>query len=135
MGRRTQANAVDRQRGEFKDYRQPLPVLTVPQVQWSACCPDEAACADLEDLLWHVRVDGIGKKTSQGFGRILEVTVGRAARDESVWGAGGDLRRAIPLAEAGDGRFALRLMPLRPPYWLGPFTLCAAEGRRTADVV
>lgn len=85
--------------GHYKNYRMPLVVFLVPRLEWWLV-GDQAA---VEALL--TRVTHLGKKRSQGFGRVARWEVGRTDEDYSN-------ARPIPTPDGDD------MATIRPPYWL-----------------
>ncbi|MBW2084456.1 MAG: hypothetical protein JRI54_00270 [Deltaproteobacteria bacterium] len=85
--------------GQYKNYRMPLVTYLMPKLEWYAVGEKNK----IEILLKYVT--HIGKKRSQGFGRVVRWTVGEWPEDLSYL-------RAIP-DENGDVE-----MGIRSPYWL-----------------
>lgn len=90
---------VDVGRGNYKNYRMPLTIFLVPELTWYVVGDLEA----IKDLV--CRITSIGKKRSQGYGKVREWTVEAADEDLSNL-------RAIPDPD-GDAIYGVR-----PPYWL-----------------
>lgn len=89
---------VDVGAGPFKGYRMPLTVFLVPELVWYVVGDGE----EIRRLLG--AVTAIGKKPSQGYGRVREWIVEPWPEDLS------DLR---PIPDpGGDG-----IWGVRPPYW------------------
>jgi CRISPR type IV-associated protein Csf3 len=116
--------------GRFRSYHMPVPTFSVGRMEWFAVGDGE----EVRRLL--AGVTHVGKKTSQGFGRIREWQVEEAAEDWSVW-KDGRLTRAVPTGSpelAGATLYDLRLCGFRPPYWLPQHqTACAVQARREAQ--
>ncbi len=91
--------SVDAKSGHYKNYRMPMVKILVPKLTWYAVGNREK----MYSLV--MQVTGIGKKRSQGFGRIASWSVEECDEDLSHL-------RAIPDPD-GD-----LLMGIRPPYWL-----------------
>ncbi len=94
-GRRGSVNVKSAQ---YKNYRIPLNYILIPKIEWYAVGDK----AEIEILLQYIT--HIGKKPSQGFGRVREWTVEEWPEDLS-W------LRPIPDPNGDD--FAA----IRPPYW------------------
>jgi len=90
---------VDVKSGRYKNYRMPLVTYLVPKLEWYVV----GKPIDVEVLLSYIT--HIGKKRSQGFGRVAKWTVEKWPEDLSHL-------RAIPDPN-GDMD-----MGIRPPYWL-----------------
>lgn len=90
---------VDVKSGYYKNYRMPIVTYLVPKLEWYAV-GELKEVALLVDEITH-----IGKKRSQGFGRVASWAVEEWTEDLSHL-------RAIPDPE-GDME-----MGIRPPYWL-----------------
>jgi hypothetical protein len=97
------ANRVVIEKGRYRSYHMPVFYRAAPWVEWFGVGDIEAIEALLRDV-W-----AIGKKTSQGWGRIIRWEVVPWMEDWSVW-AGVKLMRAIPEVSGA-------LWGLRPPYW------------------
>lgn len=91
--------------GRYKAYHMPVFYRHALSVSWY-CVGDTTAVRGLLSNITHV-----GKKTSQGWGRIIKWEVKRVDYDWSVYGGDGELMRSVP---AADGI----LYGFRPPYWL-----------------
>ena len=90
---------VDVKSGHYKNYRMPLVTYLIPKLEWYAI-------GDLKQVEALVNeITHIGKKRSQGFGRVQRWTVEEWPEDLSFL-------RAIPDPN-GDME-----MGIRPPYWL-----------------
>ena len=88
----------------YKAYRMPLNIILTPEVVWYAVGDWEAVKALLEEI------PSLGKKTSQGFGQVIQWSVEDIEQDWSVW-RDGALMRNLPDPE-GDSEWGIR-----PPYW------------------
>lgn len=90
---------VDVKSGYYKNYRMPIVTYLVPKLEWYAV-------GELKEVVLLVdEITHIGKKRSQGFGRVQRWTVEEWPEDLSFL-------RAIPDPN-GDME-----MGIRPPYWL-----------------
>lgn len=90
---------VDAKSGYYKNYRMPIVTYLVPKLEWYAV-------GELKEVVLLVdEITHIGKKRSQGFGRVQRWTVEEWPEDLSFL-------RAIPDPN-GDME-----MGIRPPYWL-----------------
>jgi CRISPR type IV-associated protein Csf3 len=97
QGRRGKVNVGAAQ---YKNYRMPLTIFLVPELTWYVVGDEDK----LTPLLW--QITSIGKKRSQGYGKIREWEIEDADEDLSHL-------RAIP-DPGGDAIYGVR-----PPYWLG----------------
>lgn len=96
QGRRGKVNVGA---AKYKNYRMPLTIFLVPALTWYAV----GDMAEVKDLI--SRVTSIGKKRSQGYGKVRNWMVQETEEDLSHL-------RAIPNPE-GDVIYGVR-----PPYWL-----------------
>lgn len=97
--------------GAYKAYHQPVFYRSALWVRWY-CVGDRAEIMRLLSTCTH-----IGKKSVQGWGRVLRWEIEPIAEDWSIW-KDGKLMRGIPAFEkpAGyDGNIAL--YGVRPSYW------------------
>jgi len=99
-------------KGRYKSYHMPTFYRHALSVSWYVVGDKP----EIESLLAHIT--HIGKKTSQGNGRIIRWQVEACPHDWSIYGEGG-LMRAIP-DEGGI------LYGIRPPYWLRENQIVAA---------
>jgi CRISPR type IV-associated protein Csf3 len=99
------------EKGEYKAYHMPVHYYAAAGVEWF-CIGDRAEIARLLATCTH-----IGKKASQGWGRVAGWQVEPWAEDWTVR-RDGLLTRAVPIQDALPGE-AGRLMfyGLRPPYY------------------
>jgi CRISPR type IV-associated protein Csf3 len=96
---------IDIASAEYKSYHMPIYYRHALQVHWYAVGHAES----IRSLL---RFSGhLGKKTSQGWGSVLDWRVEPWPDDWSLRGASGELMRAIPSNEGV-------LTGFRPSYWL-----------------
>lgn len=93
------------QKGRYKAYNMPVQYRHALWVRWYATGDAEAVRALLSD------VTHIGKKTAQGFGRVISWTVEPWPEQWWLYDGHGRLMRAIP-DPAGV------LYGIRPSYWL-----------------
>lgn len=101
------------EQGRYKAYHVPVFYRAALWIEWY-CVGDRV---DVEALL--STVTHVGKKASQGWGRVWRWEVAETGADWSVW-RNNRLMRGIPAPEATiPGRtFNLTWHGLRPPYWL-----------------
>lgn len=105
--------------GRYRAHWTPLPVVEARALRWRCAGDPEAVQALLEGCHW------LGKKRSQGWGRIIGWTVqdvGPMDLDVSArlhFGADGRPVRPIPIREADMWAVPARPYPqgYRPPYW------------------
>lgn len=95
---------VDVKSSHYKAYRMPLNIILTPDVVWYAVGDQ----GEIESLL--EEIPALGKKTSQGFGQVLEWTVDEIEEDWSLW-KDGQLMRNLPDPD-GDSEWGVR-----SPYW------------------
>lgn len=95
---------VDIGAGAYKSHHMPIFYRHALHVDWYVMGIE----SELAELLIHCT--HLGKKTSQGWGRVAQWEINRQTEDWSVLGPGGRLMRAIP-AERGV------LTGFRPSYW------------------
>lgn len=95
QGRRGKVNIGSAQ---YKNYRMPITVFLIPELSWYLVGDLEEVKALLEDIT------AIGKKTSQGYGKIRKWVVEPWLEDLSHL-------RAMPDPEGDD------IWGIRPPYW------------------
>lgn len=109
--RRTKADSVDSTLGQYKGYHQRVVIRSTKTLIWYV----RGDKRRIQDLL--ATCVGIGKKTSQGYGSILDWSVNVAAEDNSVFCAN-ILMRAVPMtfcAQPNNAYSATR--GVRPSYW------------------
>lgn len=90
--------AIETKSGRFKNYRMPLNIILVPEINWYVRGDKE----EIERLLQKVKY--IGKKASQGLGAVKEWIIEEIDEDLS-W------LRPIPDPNGDD------YSAIRPPYW------------------
>lgn len=123
---------VELGKGPYKAYHQPLPLIVTAALTWHIC----GDLVRVRELLTDAPY--IGKKRSQGYGRVSQWTVTPEADDRSVWD-GNALQRPIPselLVAAGVfGDFDTGYYAYRPPYHdARNQALCAMRGTRDAQI-
>lgn len=98
---------IDTSSGLHKNYRIPLPIVLVDRVEWYAFGNRREVAKLLRMVEW------IGKKRSQGYGRVAQWIVEPWPHDWSLYGPDGEPTRAIPAQEnrADDWQ------GIRPPHW------------------
>lgn len=95
--------------GRYRLYHMPVFYIAALYVDWYAVGELDAVDGLLSDV-W-----AIGKKTSQGWGRVWRWQVEEWAEDWSVQ-QGGEWMRAVPIMGSFDvGN--IQLYGFRPPYW------------------
>jgi CRISPR type IV-associated protein Csf3 len=101
--------------GEFKSYNAALPYNPVDRLQFFF----EGDADRVMDLL-NRHISGIGKKRSQGFGKIRELSVADVSDHvaSAVWNAGRTLR-SLPASFLTETPTGIRVerRTVRPPYW------------------
>lgn len=100
------------EKGRYKAYHMPVFYRAALWVEWY-CVGDEAEIEHLLSTVTHV-----GKKASQGWGRVTRWEVESIADDWSVVRAG-RLMRGIPIddAQALNVEYARVYYGIRPSYW------------------
>lgn len=106
--------------GEFKSFRLPLRTRLIDRVVWFCAVADGRGVKEVRRLLRSV--SHLGKKTSQGYGRVAEWIVEDVDRDLSWYApsdAGMVLMRPMPAsAVAGDVIGGRKWFGgVVPPYW------------------
>jgi hypothetical protein len=100
--------------GRFRAYDMPLVIHAAPEVVFHVFGNGE----EMERLL--AAATYIGKKRSQGYGRVRQVLIELCAEDWSCWREGKPTR-ALPVDEVGQFQLdALAYTGYRPPYWWPP---------------
>lgn len=104
---------VNTSSGTYKGYRVPVYYRSAMWVEWY-CVGDKERIEYLLSTVTH-----IGKKSAQGWGRVIAWEVEQIDEDYSIW-RDGQLMRGIPVyhwpRELGAPRKAS--YGVRPPYWL-----------------
>jgi CRISPR type IV-associated protein Csf3 len=98
------------EKGPYKAYHMPIFYRAALWVEWY-CVGDKAAIEYLLSTVTH-----IGKKTSQGWGRVIRWEIESWPEDWSVW-RGDRLMRGIPVEDVGGKPFRLLYYGIRPSYW------------------
>lgn len=100
------------EQGQYKAYHMPIFYRVAEWVEWY-CVGDKAEIELFLSTLTH-----IGKKVSQGWGRVAEWSIERWPEDWSVW-RDGQLMRGIPAEDIADlGKpYNLGNYGIRPSYW------------------
>jgi hypothetical protein len=113
FGSRVSANA---RAGRYKEYRVPLATLHAPEVR-GLCIGHEAT---VRDLLTHVT--HVGKKNSQGYGRVARWEVVALERPISEVKPAILLERPVPMEypKLEPGTYLPRTA-WTPPYWYAPW--------------
>jgi len=105
---------IDIKHGHFKAYDMPLVIHSAPEIIFHVLGNGE----EMERLL--AGAGFIGKKRSQGYGRVRQVKIEAVAEDWSCWREGKPTR-ALPVDEVGQFQLdALAYTGYRPPYWWPP---------------
>ena len=103
------------EQGKYKAYHQPIFYRAALWVEWY-CVGDKNI---IERLL--CTVSHMGKKRSQGWGRVASWKIESWPEDWSIWRSDGRLMRGIPLEDArerrGDGPYDFMYYGIRPSYW------------------
>ncbi len=97
-------------RGRYRAYHMPIFYRSALHVEWY-CCGDVERLAALLAPVTH-----IGKKRSQGWGRVMRWEIEPVAEDWSVW-RNGKLMRTIPILAAQDLDCGQAWYGIRPPYY------------------
>ncbi len=99
------------EQGKYKAYHMPIFYLVGHQAKWN-CVGDKAEIEALLSTVTHV-----GKKRSQGWGRVIRWKVETWPENWSVW-RDGQLTRGVPAGDvAGKGVFDFLHYGLRPSYY------------------
>lgn len=103
---------IDIRLGAYKAYRMPMYYRSVLWVDWY-CYANLDALSPLVHITTH-----LGKKTSQGWGRVLRWEIEPVDEDYSIWKEG-KLMRGIPLYHLPKDKAPDRLgeYGIRPSYW------------------
>jgi hypothetical protein len=104
---------VDTSAATYKAYRMPVFYRSALWVEWY-CVGDKTALERLLTCVTH-----LGKKTSQGWGRVARWEIQLHHDDWSIWGPDRQLMRGIPRynwpRELGEPKIGL--YGVRPSYW------------------
>lgn len=100
------------EQGRYKAYHMPIFYRAALWVEWH-CIGDRVEIEQLLSTVTH-----IGKKASQGWGRVARWEIEPWHEDWSVW-RDGRLTRGIPAEDVCDtgGPFNLAYYGIRPSYW------------------
>ena len=113
---------IDHKSGFFKAYAMPLIIRNAKEIAF--CCIANAA--RIEELL--ANCWGIGKKKSQGYGRLETKIIEETSDNWFNWNEKGEATRAIPIsmeeakkqvsfAASQNKTFSLVTIGYKPPYW------------------
>ena len=105
----TNSQKVETSKGRYKNYHNKVYTFSTNYVDWYVV----AQKSKLEELLKFCT--HLGKKTSQGFGRVHKWEIKEWAEDWSVRGEGNKLMRAVPLKNPSEKSI---IYGIRPSYWL-----------------
>lgn len=115
--------------GPYRAYRMPVEYLLTETIRWYAT----GDAPEVHRLL-HTYVTHLGKKSSQGFGRVWRWTVAPTSTDGAIW-CDGMLMRPVPgsaLLRKG-AIYDLTRWGCRPPYWAATQQrMCVLPGARHA---
>jgi len=104
---------IDTSSSTYKAYRMPVFYRAAQWVEWY-CVADINKLSPLVYMTTH-----LGKKNSQGWGRVIRWEIEQVAEDHSIW-RDGKLMRGIPRyhwpREGGEPSI-IGLYGIRPPYW------------------
>jgi CRISPR type IV-associated protein Csf3 len=99
------------EQGRYKAYHMPVFYRVADRVEWY-CVGDKARVGELLSTMTH-----LGKKRSQGWGRVIQWKVEPWMEDWSVW-RDGELTRGVPAEDVvGKGMFNFVHYGLRPSYY------------------
>ena len=99
------------EQGKYRSYHMPIFYRVALQVEWYCVGHKEA----IEYLL--KTVTHVGKKRSQGWGRVSEWVVESWPVDCSIW-KDGKLMRAVPVEDVDSEGVDVMNYGLRPPYYM-----------------
>lgn len=103
---------IDTSAGAYKAYLMPVFYRSALWVEWY--------CMGLMDEIKALigMITHLGKKTAQGWGRVMRWEVDESLEDYSIW-ADGDLMRGIPRYHWPKGRYIEKMgfYGIRPSYW------------------
>lgn len=124
---------INTQSGQYKNYRMPINVLLVGELNWF-CVGDPIQIKNLLST-----ISGIGKKRAYGFGSIVLNEQGKPnwivepwPEDWSIRGPGGRLMRIVPFSGKVTEGATFRVWGIRPPNW-HPANQVLAEIPRVGD--
>jgi CRISPR type IV-associated protein Csf3 len=100
------------EQGKYKAYHMPIFYHSALWIEWY-CVGDKAEIEHLLSTVTH-----IGKKASQGYGRVINWVIESVDEDWSVW-RNGMLMRGIPAEDIcdTDKPFDIANYGIRPSYW------------------
>jgi CRISPR type IV-associated protein Csf3 len=98
------------EKGRYKAYHTPVFYYVALQIEWY-CVGDGAEIERLLSTVTH-----IGKKRSQGWGRVSQWEIEPCSEDWSVR-RDGQLTRGVPMQDAGGKPFRLQHYGVRPSYY------------------
>lgn len=103
---------VDTSAGAYKGYRMPVYYRAALWVEWY-CVGSEDAVSDIAKMITH-----LGKKTDQGWGRVMRWDIETIQEDWSIW-RDGRLMRGIPIYHwpRRMGTPVIGIYGIRPSYW------------------
>lgn len=103
---------IDTSSSTYKAYRMPVFYRSALWIEWYLRC-DADWLKSILPMITH-----LGKKTSQGWGKVLRWEINNLESDISVW-KGKNLMRGIPLRDCPEDHFVNKvgLYGIRPPYW------------------
>ena len=99
--------------GQYKAYHMPLFYRVALWIEWY-CVGDKKEIEKLLSTVTH-----LGKKASQGWGRVAQWQIEYWPADWSVWRGDGKLMRGIPLEDIPERAAPVDLIVygIRPSYW------------------
>lgn len=103
---------VDTSAGAYKSYRMPIYYRAALWVEWY-CWGDYDKLSQLCMMITH-----LGKKSVQGWGRVMRWQIDLIEEDWSIW-RDGKLMRGIPKYHLPDNQHTRNagIYGIRPPYW------------------
>jgi len=103
---------VDHKSGGMKAYDMPLVLRSAPEIIFYANGNHDEIRRLLKSHITH-----IGKKRSQGWGRITGIEVDKIEHDKSCWSARLPMR-SVPVDGEAHSDLKVSHVGYRPPYWL-----------------
>lgn len=108
LGRRSK---ISQSSGQYKQYHMPIFYRPALWVEWY-CVGDKAQIECLLCTLTH-----LGKKRSQGWGRVRRWEIESCSKDWSVWKEE-KLMRGVPEGDVDDvSNYEIQTYGIRPSYW------------------
>lgn len=98
------------EQGRYKAYHMPVFYRAALWVEWY-CMGDRSEIEHLLSTVTHM-----GKKASQGWGRVSQWAIEPWPEDWSVWRSDGKLMRGIPVEDTRD-MVDFMVYGIRPSYW------------------